>query len=351
MLVAVRESLQMDVNVQPICEVRVPTFRRPILLKRALLSLIEQSYSNWRCIVFDDCPEQSARSVVEDIQDNRIVYSPNAKRLGALGNIDQSFAKEPFLGGRYAFVLEDDNYLLPQHIEKAIRTLEKNATKVVFCNQHCEVIVRAGYPGHIGHYQTLNWMYQCGPASPNDLLPALLYSHGFSNGAVFWRTDCQSDFRIGRLTSCPGIQESLRLLRLRDTAYVSLESTSVWRPREPESELWRDRLSVRKLHRIFVGKFSALRAARERIDCQAAALHRMGLLGALSFVSNNNIPDFAEFKPTRLSTIERSILLSGYNVRLTSRGRLDRMVLLLIGYIARNVIKSTPGRAMLQHSA
>ena len=340
----------MDVSVQPICEVRVPTFRRPILLKRALLSLINQSYSNWRCIVFDDCPERSARSVVEDIQDNRIEYSSNVKQLGALGNIDQSFAKEPLLGGRYAFVLEDDNYLLPEHIEKAIRILEYNATKVVFCNQHCEVIARSGAPGSIGHYQTLNWMYQCGAANPNDLLPALLYSHGFSNGAVFWRTDCQSDFRIGDLTSCPGIQESLRLLRLKDTAYVSLKSTSVWRPREPESRLWRDRLRVRKLWRILVGKFSEWRAARERIDCQAVALQRMGLFGALSFVSNNSIPDFAEFKQTRLSTVERSILLSGYNVKLTSRGPVGRAALLLIGYIARNVIKSKLGRAILRHS-
>jgi glycosyltransferase involved in cell wall biosynthesis len=340
----------MDVSVQPICEVRVPTFRRPILLKRALLSLIDQTYSNWRCIVFDDCQERSARSVVEEIQDNRIEYSPNVKQLGALGNIDQSFAKEPLLGGRYAFVLEDDNYLLPEHIEKAIRILEDNATKVVFCNQHCEVIVRAGYPGSIGHYQTLNWMYQCGGANPNDLLPALLYSHGFSNGAVFWRTDCQSDFQIGDLTSCPGIQESLRLLRLKEAAYVSLESTSVWRPREPESKLWRDQLRIRKIYRIFADKFSGWRAARERIDCQAATLRRIGLHGALSFVSSNSIPDFAEFRSMRLATIERSILLSGYNVRLTSRGSVPRAFLFLMGFIARNVIKSKLGRAMLRRS-
>jgi len=330
----------MDVSVRPICEVRVPTFRRPILLRRALLSLIEQTYSHWRCIVFDDCPEKSARSVVEAIQDDRISYSSNAKRLGALGNIDQSFAKQPLLGGRYAFVLEDDNYLLPEHIEKAIRTLEDHGTKVAFCNQHCEVIVRAGQPGRIGHFQTLNWMYQCGAADPGDLLPALLFSHGFSNGAVFWRTDCKSDFRIGDLTSYPEIQESLRLLRLKDSAYVSLESTSVWRPREPESKLWRDRLSVRKIYLIFAHKFGERRAARERINCQAAALQRMGLSGALSFVSNNSIPDFAEFKSTRLSTIERSILLSGYNVRLTSRRRVSRMILLITGYIARKVITS-----------
>jgi glycosyltransferase involved in cell wall biosynthesis len=319
-------------------------------LRRALLSLIDQTYTDWRCIVFDDCPARSARSIVESIAEKRILYSPNPKQLGALGNIDQSFAKEPLLGGTYAFVLEDDNYLLPEHIAKAVHTLEDNAAKVAFCNQFCEVIVRAGEPGHIGRHQTLNWMYQFGQNDPKDLLPALLFSHGFSNGSVFWSMDCESDFRIGKLTSCPGIQESLRLLRLKDPVYVSLVSTSVWRPREPESKLWRDRLSLRSLNRILVNKLSEWRAARERIDCQAAALRRMGLDKALSFVLDNKIPDFAEFRSKRLSTIERSMLLSGYNARLTSRGQVRRAALFLIGYIARNVTKSKLGRALIRQS-
>jgi glycosyltransferase involved in cell wall biosynthesis len=341
----------MNPDIQPLCEVRVPTFQRPKLLKRALLSLTEQTYSNWRCVVFDDCPDRSARSVVENVHDHRIGYSPNTERLGALGNIDQSFAKEPLLGGRYAFVLEDDNYLLPDHITKAIRILEDNGTEVAFCNQYCEVIARAGDPGLIGNEQTLNWMYEFGPNDPNDLLPALLFSHGFSNGAVFWRTDCQSNFRIGALTSCAGIQESLRLLRLKDAAYVSLESTSVWRPREPESKLWRDKLNIRNLYRAIANKLREWRTERERIDCQAVALGRIGIDNVLSFVSNNQISDFARFKADRLLTVERSLLLSGYNVRLTHRGSVHRLGFLLTGYIARNVIKSKLQRAMSRQAA
>ena len=217
------EGRAMNLEASGLCEVRVPTFRRPKLLQRSLTSLTTQTYANWRCIVFDDCPNGSAQSIVDSFRDPRIVYSRNPTQLGAIGNIDKSFAKRPFFNGRYAFVLEDDNYLLPTHIEKAIATLESSGTKVIFCNQFCETLGSPENPDLIRAGQTLNWMYEAGVNDPDDLLPALLFSHGFSNGAVFWRTDCLSNFQIGNVTRRPEIQESLRLLRLKDSVYVSLE--------------------------------------------------------------------------------------------------------------------------------
>src|ERR1035437_8141084 len=216
------------------CEIRVPTFRRPKLLRRALISIINQTYGDWRCMVFDDCPDGSARSVVSDLNDSRIDYSQNFQRLGAIGNIDRSFNSQAMRGGQFAFVLEDDNYLLPNHIENAIRILQRTNAKVVFSNQFCEQIDRPGEPGAITEEETtLDWMYKEGLYDPKELLPTLLFSHGFSNGAAFWRMDCLSNFEIGDATKRPGIQETLRLLRLRDHVYVSLLPTSIWRWNDP----------------------------------------------------------------------------------------------------------------------
>ena len=72
-----RLGYQMSSDSSGLCEVRVPTFRRPKLLRRALLSVLEQTYSNWRCVVLDDCPDGSARSIVEAIQDHRIDHLQN----------------------------------------------------------------------------------------------------------------------------------------------------------------------------------------------------------------------------------------------------------------------------------
>src|SRR5262245_60840816 len=127
-----------------LCEIRVPTFRRPKLLKRALISILNQTHRQWCCIVFDDCPNGSARSIVREVNDPRIELCRNSKPLGAIGNIDQAFEPGCLRGGRYAFVLEDDNYLLPNHIEYSVDALERNCAKVAFCNQFCERVVAPG---------------------------------------------------------------------------------------------------------------------------------------------------------------------------------------------------------------
>src|SRR5438876_1081588 len=100
-----------------VVEVRVPTYRRPRLLRRALDSLVAQGYKDWRCIVFDDSPDREAEWVCNGLADPRIVYVSNNKRLGAGPNLDQCFRKRAYCAGDLFCVLEDDNYLQPTCLE------------------------------------------------------------------------------------------------------------------------------------------------------------------------------------------------------------------------------------------
>ena len=334
----------MSVKSSDLCEVRVPTFRRPRLLKRALSSIIDQTHVDWRCVVFDDCPMGSARSVVDKMQDDRISYIRNLTQLGATGNIDRSFTRGPLLGGRYAFVLEDDNYLLPDHIERSIHLLAANNVKVAFCNQYCEIVKVADEPGQIGNNQILDWMYQPGCQHPESIMPALLFSHGFSNGAVFWRTDCTSDFQIGGLTRWPEVQESLRLLQLKEPVFISLAPTSVWRPREPQR-----RLSATKfaswLRRAVTNQINRLLVEKEKIGYRALVIKILGAEAILHFIDTNAIPDFSRHRDARLLTMERSMLLCGYNPRLTKRGTVRRGSYLLLGIATRSFLPKRLGIA------
>jgi glycosyltransferase involved in cell wall biosynthesis len=325
-------------DLSALCEVRVPTYRRPRLLKRALLSIVAQSHSNWRCIVFDDCPDGSARHVVDGLRDSRICYSHNSKQLGAIGNIDQSFARLPLLNGDYAFILEDDNYLLPFHIERSIDILKTNKTKVAFCNQFCEIVEIAGEPGRQGPALTLNWMYEPGTHNPHDLWPALLFSHGFSNGAAFWSTDCLTNFQIGRMTRQTGVQESLRLLRLLDRVHVSLDATSVWRPGElKKTPLCGGRQLAKRFWQSAANKINRLIVVKEMIDYQSAVLKKLGVDRVRDFVNKNAIPDFDKFREERVAEMERSMLLCGYDSNLTRRSLAYRYQLLFIGFMIRSV--------------
>jgi glycosyltransferase involved in cell wall biosynthesis len=325
------------VKLTELCEVRVPTYRRPRLLRRALTSILQQTYGGWRCVVFDDCPDGSARAIVEDLNDGRIGYLQNHPALGATGNIDRSFTGHAIVGGRYALVLEDDNYLLPNHIETAINILKKNNVRVALCNQFCEQVDLPGEPGRISNDKTLDWMYDEGRFDPTELLPVLLFSQGFSNGAAFWRTDCVSDFQIGAVTRRPGIQESLRLLQLKEPVYVSLEPTAVWRSNDP-------RESYVSAERATIGSWQSARLrldqfmeGTEKISYRRAAIERVGIGGVLDYAKTSN--------KGRAAEIERSLLLCGYNVNFTKRGRTDQLWLRAVGRAARSVAPTILARA------
>jgi hypothetical protein len=66
-----------------------------------------------------------------------------------------------------------------------------------------------------------------------EVLPAILFSHAFSNGCVFRRIGRQLDFEVGEITNNPGVQETARILGLKNRVYVSHEPTAVWRSNDP----------------------------------------------------------------------------------------------------------------------
>jgi hypothetical protein len=263
------------------------------------------------------------------MNDSRIEYVPNSRPMGAIGNIDKSFISKPLRGGRYAFVLEDDNYLLTSHIENAIEVLERNEAKVMLCNQLCERVVVPGEPGQVTGGRTLDWMYEEGLFDANSLLPVLMFSHGFSNGAAFWRTDCLSNFQLGGATSHPGIQESLRLLRIRDPIYVSLKPTSVWRSNDSRESYVNRRSTIHSVRKFIAKMLDSMLEKREKLDYRCAVLKSVNI---------NDIVEYIKRRNKYAAEVERSLLLCGHNVKLTPRRRIERFQLLLIGRAVRLLI-------------
>src|SRR5260370_2677827 len=81
----------------PLVEVRVPTFNRSGLLRRALESLLAQTWSDWRAIVLDDGNGERTRAVLDDLGDRRPVHRPNPTRLGAGRNLPRTLFNGPHL--------------------------------------------------------------------------------------------------------------------------------------------------------------------------------------------------------------------------------------------------------------
>ena len=218
-------------------EVRMPTFKRPKLLNRALRSLIEQTHANWICRVFDDCPDQSALEVCAAFSDPRIKYEPNPTNLGICANIDKCFSTEALEPTAFICLLEDDNFFLSSHLSDSVDILQRTGLDVLVRNHFIEphdaseearLVPSSGRTMYGDSYAD-------GVISPIKLRSVFFYSIGATNAGLFWRKSANLDFSTLKYTNDPVIQERLRTLRIDRPVYWAMEPTVVWRDNGPKT--------------------------------------------------------------------------------------------------------------------
>ena len=209
------------------CEVRVTTFKRPDLLKRCLHSLIGQTYSTWQALVIDDSPEQEGRSIVDEIGDSRIIYQPNPVNLGCAKNLDYAFQSSAMLGGSYAFVLEDDNYLYPEFISENIRLIEENKVAIVLRNQDKRV-EKDEQSIALNQTSRGRW-FNRGIYTPLEVHARLFFCEGISNGGLFWSTTrIKSNLQVGERVPDSWHQEIFRTFQICDSIFFEPTPLCVW---------------------------------------------------------------------------------------------------------------------------
>lgn len=116
----------------PLISVIIPTFNRPDLLKRAVQSVIHQSYKNIEIIIVDDNSEVDLQEIGD--LDSRIQLLRNERNRGA--NYSRNKGTEMAKGEFFNF-LDDDDELYPEKLEKQLRLFRNNqdpSLAVVACD-------------------------------------------------------------------------------------------------------------------------------------------------------------------------------------------------------------------------
>jgi len=224
-------------------EVRTPTYRRPVLLERALKSLISQTHPHWRCIVLDDEPGgRQAREVCARLADQRIIYRPNARNLGVGPNIDAAFSRAPLPGSTHACVLEDDNYYLPDFMAANLSVMTEQHVDIVLRNPLIEKATVPNGEGTIVPGSVYEGQFVDGIVSQEELWATYFFAPttpfslpAASNANLFWRLARGLSFSTLRFTDDPVFQEHLRTLCLDRPAYVAMDPKVVWRNNGAES--------------------------------------------------------------------------------------------------------------------
>lgn len=108
----------------------ITTHNRLLCLKRAIDSVLTQTYSNIECIVVSDNSTDGTNEYCKTIKNVRFISIPEDESRG--GN----YARNLGIGvakGEYVAFLDDDDYWLPTKIESQLALAERKQVDFVYC--------------------------------------------------------------------------------------------------------------------------------------------------------------------------------------------------------------------------
>lgn len=110
--------------MNPKITVVIPCYNQADFLKETVESVINQSYTNWECIIVNDGSTDNSQDVIDGLCkiDNRIkCHTQQNKGLSASRNVGLDLSC-----GEYIQFLDADDIILPTKLEKQIEQLEIN---------------------------------------------------------------------------------------------------------------------------------------------------------------------------------------------------------------------------------
>jgi glycosyltransferase involved in cell wall biosynthesis len=117
---------------KPHVTVAIPLYKG-VFIRRAIDSVLSQSFSDFELLVLDDASDDKFRDIVLSYSDPRIVYVRNKKNLGAEGNWNMCLAHSR---GTYIKILPHDDTLESECLKDQVKVLDEDLDKkiaLVFC--------------------------------------------------------------------------------------------------------------------------------------------------------------------------------------------------------------------------
>lgn len=110
----------------------LPTYRRPALLRRAIESVLSQTYPHFELHIYDNASgDETCRIVAEfACRDRRIKYHCQPENIGPIANFAFGAARvvTPFFN-----ILSDDDLVAPDFFQRGIETFNRHPTAGLFC--------------------------------------------------------------------------------------------------------------------------------------------------------------------------------------------------------------------------
>ena len=110
-------------SVDPLVTVAMPIYNAGKYLRPAVLSIMQQTLTDWELYIIDDGSTDDALSYIADIQDSRIIIIKDGQNKGLAARLNEviNLAK-----GRYFARMDQDDFAYPERFSKQVDVLEDN---------------------------------------------------------------------------------------------------------------------------------------------------------------------------------------------------------------------------------
>jgi glycosyltransferase involved in cell wall biosynthesis len=199
----------------PTVSVIIPTYNRAVMVKKAIQSVLEQTYTNYEIIVVDDGSTDQTRELVTSLSDKVVyVYQPNSGRSSAR-NHGIRLAR-----GKYIAFLDSDDLFLPTKLQKQISLMEKNNDYLLSHTSYQRINVQGDYIGEVKSGTFSGNVYpkiirNCPIATPTVMVirKALAEDRGFEE-SISIGEDVILWIQLARKSKILGINEPLTKVRI-----------------------------------------------------------------------------------------------------------------------------------------
>lgn len=110
-------------DVPPLLTVAMPIYNAGKYLRLAVLSIIQQSFSNWELLIIDDGSTDNALSEIADIDDPRIIILKDGKNKGLAARLNECI---DLARGQYFARMDQDDVSYPERFKQQLSFLNKN---------------------------------------------------------------------------------------------------------------------------------------------------------------------------------------------------------------------------------
>jgi glycosyltransferase involved in cell wall biosynthesis len=127
--------------MEPVISVVIPTFRRPLPVKRAVQGVLRQTYTALQVVVVIDGTDDGTRAAIDGLNDPRTVVVETGCNRGPAEarNVGVRHAT-----GRYIALLDDDDEWVPEKLERQMTLIRQSGLAEREFLASCRVQARTG---------------------------------------------------------------------------------------------------------------------------------------------------------------------------------------------------------------